>query len=262
MDPNAKASRSTAPRATERRSTDLSSPSDLDVPANPGFDIRVLPAGTSAVIAEIIPTGAVDVQAVVHQLDAALASRPAPAQIECVPATTTVLVAFDTLATDHDAVEAHLRTVVPRAITTSPVAHYHDVVASYGAEDAPDLRTVAEQTGMSIDEVIKTHIAGDYRVAMYGFAPGYAYLTGVPEPLRLPRKPTAVPGVPAGSIIIAGAQCLITTITMPTGWWVIGRTDCQVLTGDPDRPFLFDVGDGVRFCQKSAQTGATPEKNE
>jgi inhibitor of KinA len=56
-----------------------------------------------------------------------------------------------------------------------------------------------------------------------------------------------VRGVPDGSVIIAGAQCLITTLTMPTGWWIIGRSPTRVLTGDTARPFLFDVGDHVRF---------------
>ena len=34
---------------------------------------------------------------------------------------------------------------------------------------------------------------------------------------------------------------------MPTGWWVIGRSATRILTGDSARPFLFDVGDEVRF---------------
>jgi biotin-dependent carboxylase-like uncharacterized protein len=34
---------------------------------------------------------------------------------------------------------------------------------------------------------------------------------------------------------------------MPSGWWNIGRSPTQILTKDEDRPFLFDVGDHVRF---------------
>ena len=82
---------------------------------------------------------------------------------------------------------------------------------------------------------------------MYGFAPGYAYLAGVPGAIHMPRKLAALRGVAAGSVLIAGPQCLVSTITMPTGWWVIGRSPTRILTGDPARPFLFDVGDFVRF---------------
>ena len=82
---------------------------------------------------------------------------------------------------------------------------------------------------------------------MYGFSPGYAYLSGIPEDIQIPRKPAAVRDVPAGSVIIAGPQCLVTTLTMPTGWSIIGRSPTPILTGDPARPFLFDVGDRVVF---------------
>ena len=87
---------------------------------------------------------------------------------------------------------------------------------------------------------------------MYGFAPGYAYLGGVPDPIQVPRKPVPLRDVPAGSVIIAGPQCLITTLTMPTGWSIIGRSPTRVLTDDPDHPFLFDIGDRVMFERISA----------
>ena len=34
--------------------------------------------------------------------------------------------------------------------------------------------------------MIAAHLAGDYRVYMYGFAPGYDYLAGVPAAIRQP----------------------------------------------------------------------------
>ena len=119
--------------------------------------------------------------------------------------------------------------------------------SNYDDDLAPDLASVARMTGLSTETVINAHLAGDYAVFLYGFAPGYAYLGGVPKPIQLDRKPAAVRGVAAGSVIIAGPQCLVTTLTMPTGWWIIGRSPTQILTGDPERPFLFDVGDKVRF---------------
>ena len=65
--------------------------------------------------------------------------------------------------------------------------------------------------------------------------------------IQLPRNPTPGPVVSAGSVIIAGQQCLIIPIAMSTGWFAIGRTAARVLTGDSERPFLFDVGDTVTF---------------
>lgn len=183
----------------------------------------------------------------VQQLDRALAAAPFAGFVEAVPAFVTLAVVFDPLVTDHAAVEAHLRRLLshPGAAPGAPADRTVEVC--YDPEVAPDLAEVAALCGLSREAVINAHLAGRYEVVMYGFAPGYAYLTGVPAPLHLDRKPAAVRGVAAGSVIVAGAQCLVTTLTMPTGWWVIGRSPTQVLTGDPARPFLFDVGDRVVF---------------
>ena len=131
-----------------------------------------------------------------------------------------------------------------QAVPDGPI---REVAVCYEDDLAPDLPAVARTAGLTPEAVIAAHLSGDYRVYMYGFAPGYAYLAGVPEAIRMPRKPAAVRGIPAGSVVIAGPQCLVTTLAMPTGWWIIGRSPTRVLTADPARPFLFDVGDRVRF---------------
>ena len=81
---------------------------------------------------------------------------------------------------------------------------------------------------------------------MFGFSPGASYLSGVDPRIRLPRKPAPVRDVPAGSVIIAGAQCLVMTVTMPTGWWVIGRTPSARWAGS-DPGAGVDIGDVVEF---------------
>lgn len=193
--------------------------------------------------------------AAVLRLDLALAAHPCPGFCESVPAFVNLLVVFDPLVTGHALVEAHLRALLSVPGTAHPAPVTHQVLVCYDADLtpdlAPDLAAVAARTGLSVEAVINAHLAGRYHVAMYGFAPGYAYLAGVPDAIRVDRKPAPVRGVAAGSVIIAGPQCLITTLTMPTGWWVIGRSPTAILTGDPDHPFLFGVGDEVRFCRVS-----------
>jgi inhibitor of KinA len=74
-------------------------------------------------------------------------------------------------------------------------------------------------------------------------------MDGVPKALQLARKPVPVRSRPVGTVMIAGGQCLITTLPMPTGWWVIGQTEVQVLRIDDPEPFLFRPGDRVRFVR-------------
>ena len=185
--------------------------------------------------------------AAVLRLDRAIAQAPPAGVTETVPAYVNLLVVFDPLVTDHAAVTAALQARLSAPDSGTGEGRSHVVDVCYDGDLARDLPEVAARTGLAPEDVIAAHLQGDYRVYLYGFAPGYAYLAGVLEAIRLPRKPAPVRNIPAGSVIIAGPQCIVTTLTMPTGWWVIGRSPARILTGDADRPVLFDVGDRIRF---------------
>jgi inhibitor of KinA len=178
-------------------------------------------------------------------LDAALNADPLPGMVETVPAYVTLLVEYDPLVTDFAAVAAWALARLQGVTGAAVEGRTHTIPMVF--EGAPDLDAVAAQTGMSAEAVIAAHLAAEYRVYMYGFAPGYAYMDGVPQALQLARKPVPVRSRPVGTVMIAGGQCLITTLPMPTGWWVIGQTDVQVLRIDDPEPFLFRPGDRVRF---------------
>ena len=205
---------------------------------------RFLPVADRALMVDFAATLDPAAHRAVLSLDRTLAAQPFPGFTESVPAFVTLLVAFDPLLTDHATIETHLKTLI--SADTEPVftPATHQIPTTY---DGPDLEEVARLTGLSPAEVATLHAEGRYEVAMYGFAPGYAYLSGVPKALQLDRKPAPVRNVPAGTVIIAGGMCLITTLTMPTGWWRIGRTETRVLTDDPAHPFAFAVGDRLRF---------------
>ncbi|WP_202910802.1 5-oxoprolinase subunit B family protein [Teichococcus vastitatis] len=186
----------------------------------------------------------------VLRLDARVSPDTVTGFLEAVPAYVNILIRFDPLITDHAAVEKALRRLIDASGTAPRTGQQQDVRICYDADFAPDLPGVAQAVGLSAEAVIAAHLAGDYRVYMYGFAPGYAYLAGVPEAIRLPRKTAPVRDVAAGSVVIAGPQCLVTTLVMPTGWWIIGRSPTQILNrGEGERPVLFDVGDTVRFTR-------------
>ncbi len=200
-----------------------------------------------AVLAEFGATIAKDIHAKVLHLDRALAATPFPGLVEAVPAYASLLVVFDPVLTDHEAVEALLRDRLAEPASKTTPGRVHDMPVCYDADLGTDLAEVAALKGLDPEAVIAAHLAGDYQVYLYGFAPGYGYLAGTPAAIQLPRKPAAVRDIPAGRVIIAGPQCIVTTLKMPTGWWIIGASPEPVLRDDPARPFLFDVGDRVRF---------------
>jgi inhibitor of KinA len=182
----------------------------------------------------------------IHALDIALSRHRPLGMIEIVPALTHLLVAFDPLVTDHQAITAAVLANLD-TLTTAAAGANHVIEVCYESEFALDLQTVAQRTGLGESAVIASHLSATYTVGMYGFAPGYAYLYGTPTAIELPRNPTPGPVIPAGSVIIAGQQCLIIPTAMSTGWFAIGRCPIPMLTDDPARPFLFDVGDTVTF---------------
>lgn len=208
------------------------------------------PVGETAVLVEFGDTIDRDINAVVIALDRFVATADIFGVVETVPAYASLLIIFDPDATDHEALITALKAVQPDRSQAVDARGLHDIFVNYGGTFGPDIDSVAHNAGLSAAEVIALHLSVEYRVYMGGFAPGYAYLGDVPDAIRVPRKTTPQSGHPAGSVIVAGGQCLITTLPMPTGWWVIGHTDARIFDPQADDPFLLKPGDRVRFISK------------
>ena len=166
---------------------------------------------------------------------------------ELIPTYASLYVGYDALQVDYATLTAQLQTLLGQGDAKTVQGKHWKIPVCYDGEFAPDLAELASALGQSEDFVIEQHTSATYKVYMYGFAPGYAYLGGVPPAIQHPRKPTPVMGVPPNAVMITGSQALISTVTMPSGWWVIGRSAVNPLRGGDDDPFLFDVGDTIGF---------------
>ena len=220
------------------------------------FAVRLEPLGDRSMVAELGMAGPDDVfrpapldsvtsravHALVARLDAAAADR----LIDIVPAYRSVVVIYDP---DRFSLEG-VRTIIGDRI--APVAddaasRLVTIPVRYGGDDGPDLDDVAAHTGLSPDEVVALHTGGSYTVSFVGFAPGFGYLSGLPEPLRLPRLTTPRPRVPVGSVAIGGAQTAVYPSATPGGWRLIGRTPVPMFDAARGEPALLRPGDRVRF---------------
>ena len=121
--------------------------------------------------------------------------------------------------------------------------------------DGPDLESVAERTGFSVDEVVERHRATEFVVAFCGFAPGFAYLSGLPEELHVPRLEKPRPKVPPGSVGLAGEFTGVYPRSSPGGWQLIARTDTTLWDLEKDPPALLAPGTRVRFADRGAGDG-------
>ncbi|GAA4128736.1 allophanate hydrolase subunit 1 [Nocardioides fonticola] len=113
--------------------------------------------------------------------------------------------------------------------------------------DGPDLDAVAGYWGCSPTEVVARLEAHEFRSAFCGFAPGFAYLAGLPEAWALPRLASPRPRVPAGSVALAGTWAGVYPTASPGGWQLVGRTEVVLFDADADPPALLAPGTRVRF---------------
>ncbi len=115
--------------------------------------------------------------------------------------------------------------------------------------DGEDLDAVAARWRLPRNDAIAQHLATDFHVAFCGFAPGFAYLAGLPADLAVPRLATPRTRVPAGGVALADIYCGIYPSASPGGWLLIGRTDLTLFDVDRDPPALLEPGTRVRFIR-------------
>lgn len=193
----------------------------------------------------------------VHALDTALTRSPFPGLVETVPTYRSLLVVYDPLVVTADAVQAHLQQALAGLQTTAlPEGRLIELPVHYGGEAGPDLAAVAAHTGLSPAEVIRRHSQATYRVALLGFAPGFAYLFGLPAELATPRLATPRARVAPGSVGIAGPQAGVYALPTPGGWRIIGRTSLALFDPHRAEPFWLRPGDQVRFVPVDDNAGS------
>lgn len=115
-----------------------------------------------------------------------------------------------------------------------------------------DLEEVAAALDVTVDDLVSAHQAQQWRVAMLGFAPGFAYLEPVgDEVLRwsdLGRRDSPRARVPRGSVALAAGMSAVYPQDMPGGWHLIGECDVTLFDiSRPEDPALLRAGDSVRF---------------
>jgi KipI family sensor histidine kinase inhibitor len=124
--------------------------------------------------------------------------------------------------------------------------------------DGDDLAEVARMAGLNATRVVDLHSEATYVVAFCGFAPGFAYLRGLPSILHVPRRSTPRARVPAGSLAIASEYCAVYPRASPGGWNLLGTTTVTLFDGTADSPALLRPGDRVRFVPVTS----LPERTE
>jgi KipI family sensor histidine kinase inhibitor len=197
---------------------------------------------------ELGDTISVEVNTRVRGLDVLIQDKGVPGVVETVPAFSSLLVYYDPLATDYDALAGTIEELARQAGTMAlPPSRQVELPCCYDADLGLDLEAAAARLALSTDEVVRLHAEPTYHLYFIGFTPGLPYMTGMPERLHLPRLGTPRTRVPPGSVGIGGIQCCIYSVESPGGYWILGRTPLRLYDPGAPEPVLLRAGDRVRF---------------
>jgi len=168
--------------------------------------------------------------------------------LEVVPGIESVLVRFD--AAQEDGADAQRQIEAALAGPVSPIESANELLeipVVYGGDYGPDLAELCDRTGLGADEIVALHTGSEYRVDLMGFTPGFAFIGGLDERLRVPRRKEPRQRVPAGSVAIADGRTGLYAMASPGGWSLIGRTPLPLFDPAAAEPFALRPGMRVRF---------------
>ena len=221
---------------------------------------RILPSGDSAITVEFSRNIDDTANQRVLALDRTLANEPVSGVTETVPTYRSLLVHYDPLEIDFDALGEKLTALARLPVPPATKARRWRIPVSYGGEHGIDLEDVAKALNTTPDDIVARHVAGDYRVAMIGFTPGWSYLSGLEKFLHLPRRQNPRLLTPAGTISIGGLQTGVQCLAGPSGWHLLGRPPVKTYQLHREPIFLLEPGDRVTFSAVDAKTFAEQDR--
>jgi len=178
-------------------------------------------------------------------LDSALRDCAIASQLETLPTFRSLIIKFDAFSISHD--------TLLETLSTLDTAHMHltgqawRVPICFEGECAQDIPEVSEILGIEKAEIIMRILRAPLKLYMYGFAPGFAYLGGLDAKLSIGRRDTPRAPMPKGALMIAGGLASLSSVSMPTGWYVLGQTPVSMFTPQEKTLVPFAVGDELRL---------------
>ena len=209
---------------------------------------RFLLNGDTAVSAVFGDRISEEVNQTIRAFQLLLTERKVPGIVEMVPTYCSLMIHYDPDRISCDRLLGTLKELAASIDTAAlPPSEVLEIPVLYGGEMGPDLAHVAENAGISEEEVVKRHSAPEYLIYMLGFTPGFTYLGGLDPSIETPRLKTPRVSIPAGSVGIAGKQTGIYPIASPGGWQLIGRTPVRMYDPLRETPILPRAGQYIHF---------------
>jgi inhibitor of KinA len=220
-------------------------------------DYKIFTIGENALTIDFGNTVSADLNDKVLQLTEFIKQNNFKGFIELVPAYSSLTIFYDLIAVrkhfkQFPTTFAAVQNFVANALKDLPEIEKREsslirVPVCYDKRFAPDLEFVAENAGLSKEEVIKIHTSKIYRVFMIGFLPAFAYMGEIDERIAITRKQAPRTDIEKGSVGIAGKQTGIYPLDSPGGWQIIGQTPFEMFKPENEQISFLKTGDSVQF---------------
>lgn len=148
------------------------------------------------------------------------------------------------------------RTYSPKVIREKKIV---EIPVCYDGEYGLD-HYLFQEKGLSKEDIVALHTEPEYLIYMIGFLPGFPFLNGVHEKLKMERLSTPRTAIPKGSVGIAGSQTGLYPLVSPGGWNIIGRTPVTFNISDKNMNIPFAAGDYIKFTPIDRQEFEEIEK--
>jgi len=112
-------------------------------------------------------------------------------------------------------------------------------------DEENDWKIIEEHSKLSRVSYKSKLMESKLSIAMFGFLPGFLYLSGIKEELIVPRKNTPSKRVEAGSIAIGSKYIGFYSLPSPGGWNIIGRSPISILNLESIPVLDLKVGDTI-----------------
>jgi len=221
---------------------------------------RLLPSGDSAITVEFSRDIDDAASQRVLALDRAMAREAISGVTETVPTYRSLLVHYDPLQIGFDTLSEKLVALAGQPVPQAAHTRRWRIPVAYGGEHGIDLEDVAKTLKTTPDDIVARHVAGDYRVAMIGFTPGWSYLSGLEKFLHMPRRQNPRLLTPAGTVSVGGVQTGVQCLAGPSGWHLLGRTAVRTYQLHREPTFLLEPGDRVTFARVDDKTFAEQDR--
>ena len=211
-------------------------------------EARFLPTGDTSVCVEFGNEISEKINSEIRAFNILLNEEKIKGIIETVPTYRSIMVHYDPGVIPYRTLIGRLKALTGKMDKVEiPPSDVLEIPVLYGGEMGPDLAFVAQNAGISEEEVVKIHTSTEYLIYMLGFTPGFTYLGGMSDKIATPRLKQPRVKIPAGSVGIAGNQTGVYPVDSPGGWQLIGRTPVKMYDPDREVPILPQAGQYIKF---------------